>query len=249
KRDELLGQSRSQAAAPVGGTGKTPVEGGLAANANAIRSAAAEAVRLNKLKEVLEESERQLRSESTSQLRVGGHSFADAFQNIIEETSKYRSDEVRQYFRNLSNALEGRQSLDRGTATALIFNMGGYLADWRHKQIGGVVVALHQIYEAFPFLTHLAPEDVPKPGAATDQKLMERVRTAFDDLLSKIDTAITKIGAEDGIDPFDLREAVAETRNSLSPAMKQVLDQAIEHYHVVQFWKDMGLTFLQVLLI
>jgi Domain of unknown function (DUF4157) len=246
KRDELLGQGQPPTAAPAGD--KAAKDRALAANANAIRSAAAEAVRLNNLKEELEDSERQLRSESTSQLRVGGHSFSEAFQEMLNQTSKYRSAYVRQYFRALSQSLSGQRSLDRGTATALIFNMGRELADWRHKQIGGVIVALDQIYEAFPFLTQLAPADVPKAGEATDQELMEKVRSAFGDLLSKIDTAIIKIGAGD-IDPFNLREAVTETRDSLSPAMKQVLDKAMEDFQVVQFWKDMGWTFAQVLLV
>ncbi len=246
KRDELLNPAQTKAAAP--GAANQQAQQGAAVNAKAIRSAAKEAVHLNQVKEELEDSERHLRLESTALLRIGGDSFAEALKKLIDETNPYRTDEIRQIFAALSRNLGGQQSLDRGVATAIIFNLGRSLAEWRHKQVGGIVVALDQIYEQFPFLTQLAPKDVPQEAEATDQQLMEKVRTAYGELLSKIDIAITKIGAG-SIDPFDLPEAVAETRISLSPQQKQVLAQAMEHYQVVQFWTDMGLTLAQVLLV
>jgi hypothetical protein len=77
---------------------------------------------------------------------------------------------------------------------------------------------------------------------------MQSVSKAYDELVEKIDTAITKIGAGD-IHAFDLPEAVRETRDSLSPAMRGVLDKAKQDHEVLQFWANMGLTFLQVLLV
>ena len=243
KRDELLQQATSTSPTP-----SQAAKTDTATNAQAIRAAAKEAVALGQKKDLLQGSERRLLSESGSQTRTGGDSFTVAFKTLIDETAPYRSDDIRRYFAALRDNLSSTQSLDRGMQTALIFTMGRYLAEWRHRQIGGIVVAINGIYEQFPFLAQLAPEDVPQEGQATNEQLMDKVRGAFKDLLAKIDNAIIKIGAGD-IDPFDLPEAVKATRDSLSPALKSILAQEIEHHQVVQFWTDMGLTLAQVVLV
>jgi hypothetical protein len=243
KRDELLNQK------PPGAGAKTQPAGNSAAdNAKAIRAAAKEAVRLNEKKDLLQSSESRLRLESTSQLRSFDDPFMVAFKKLIDETNPYRTAEVQNYFAILGENLGHAKSLDRGTQTALIFNMGRYLADWRHKQVLGIVMALNQIYEQFPFMARLAPEDVPKEGQATDDQLMAKVKDAFAELLEKIDQAVIDIG-RGKIEAFELKEAVKETKQSLPPSLKTILAQAMEDREVTRFWTDMGLTLAQVLLV
>jgi hypothetical protein len=242
-RDELespAGKTESGAA------GASAVRSPSSQNTNAIRAAAGEASRLLQLKDVLEESERQLRLESTSQLRAGGGSFSDALEKIDEYSREYRGPWGRAYFARLAERLQGIDRLDRGTATALIFNMGQDLSGWRHKQVNGVTVALNHLYERFPFLAHMDPEDIV--AAVTDTAVMERMREAFTDLLLHIDNATADMGSGE-VDPFNLPQAVKFTKESLPAQWQTVLDQAIHRHQLFEFWLGMGLTALQMLLV
>jgi len=242
-RDELESQTQT-----ASGGAAQPKEGQspAARNTSAIRAAAAETARLRQLKDTLEESEHQLRLESTSQLRVGGGSFSDALEHIDEYSREYRGPWARAYFARLAERLQGVDRIDRGTATALIFNMGRDLAGWRQNQVNGVIVSLDQLYERFPFLAHMDPEGIV--GAGTDALVLERVRGAFTELLLKIDNAIADMGSGN-IDPFNLPQAVKFTKESLPGPWQAVLDQAIQRHQLHEFWLGMGLTVFQMLLV
>jgi Domain of unknown function (DUF4157) len=218
-------------------------------NAQAIRAAAKTAVFLAQKREDLEGSARDFDLEATSQLRAGGDSFQEALEFMFNHAVEYMSPDIRSYLNRILESLKGQSRIDRGVATSLIFNMGRTLAEWRRKQATGVGVALNSVYEQFPFFAQLAPEDVPTEWEASSSDVMDRVSDAYATVLDKIDEVIVKIGAEDDIDPFDLPEAVNVTRDTLSPAQQQILDQAMQDRKEREFWLNMGLTIAQILVV
>jgi hypothetical protein len=263
KRDELLGkpQSPDQAGEPLGLYGAGAGAGasaemqdaavsdpGTIKNAEAVRAAAKTASFLAQKRKKLEDSARAFDLEAGSQGRVGGDSFMDALRFMYNESWDDQSDEINSYLHRLHESLKGKKTIERGMATSIIFGGCRYLEEWRWKQANGVTAALDQIYQQFPFFAQLSPSDVPEQGRASSAEVMGRVRDAYDLLLWKIDGAIVEIGGN-GIDPFDLPEAVKVTRDNLSPAQQQILDQAMQDRQARQFWLDMGLTLAQVLVV
>jgi hypothetical protein len=131
---------------------------------------------------------------------------------------------------------------------APLWKLAGDLVRWRQTQITGVNLSIAKIYEAFPFMTLLDAERIRGGPLSTTDALMAAVREAYDDLLEKVDVAITKIGSGN-IDPYDLPEAIETTRLRLPPDQRTALDQILHAHQIVEFYKTMGLSVAQIALV
>lgn len=216
----------------------------------AIRAAAKSIAFLNILKKELE------RYHTTLNILEGSVLINSRTESRIESwlgrmrnsTVPYCSDEIVSYFNERIMTLGSIRNLDLVGAALSI--MARNLKDWRRRQIDGVNVALYHLYDKFPFFTQLPTEAVitGNPSFQSNAGLVKGVNTAFADLLEKIDKAIIQIGSED-IHPFDLPEAIKVAKTNLPENLQPFVDRVLRDRQVVQFWKSMGLTLLQTVLV
>jgi hypothetical protein len=245
RRSEMLNTAGEQAGLQTPDT--APQNATAAQTPQAIRATAEQIAKLDAMKERLTEYRDNLRSVSRQAIistRTSGR-VTDWAGELVENSEEYRSSQVN---RNLHTSLGALLHVDRlDDAAPIIWGAGTYLADWRQKQIDGVDTSLTYLYDAFPFFSHLAAEDVTAHrGGDTD--LMTRVQGAYVDLLEHIDAAIAKIGAGD-IDAMKLPVAVRMVKTSLPLTLRPAIDQVLQDQEVREFWTSMGLTVLQAALV
>ena len=240
RRDELLHPERLPKEAEV-----TKVS--RAEAMRSVRKAALSLLSLNQVKEELESSRSDLRGVASGAIQgcwvldlcIDGWS-----ETIYNSTRSYETPEIRDYLHERAETL--RRGIPQNLGRAFFAVMGDYLANWRAKQISGIIASIGELYSQFPmFKTFDAVDLLTRPEFATEVGLSRGLTRAYDELLNNVDEVIVKIG-RGSIHPFDLPEAVRLTRESLPGNLQAEFNRVLKDHKTWEFWKTMGLTIAQV---
>jgi hypothetical protein len=239
RRDEMLQDLRAKP--KPGAEGASP----RAEVAEDLAQAAKVALELGGLKKRLEGYRDNLHLvEAEADKPSSDPPFADWFKALIDNTEEHRGREAWSILVGLKTA-SSRASLRN--LPLIYFGNARALKELRERQIDGVSLALSKVYEVAPFLAKVDPMAIFL--ASNEDVLLSRVSNGYEELLAKVDEAIARIGAEDGIDPLDLPLAVSAVKASLPASLKPEVDRAVDAHQYSEFWWSIGLTAAQAALV
>lgn len=167
----------------------------------------------------------------------------DAMEEMNEHAPQYMTEDVRSALRESFNSAQ-----QTGSYNLFAIGASQYLLNWRNQQVFGVRQGISKVYEQFPVFAQLDAEDVAGGDYESDQQLIQAIEQSYTSILGDVDDAIRDIATND-IHPFDLPKAVEVTRQGLPQPITQALNQAMEQREINRFWLNMGLTFLEALIV
>ncbi len=231
-------QRRQQVAEHPEGRGEDPAFSELRRVSHAI-------MRLNEAMEVLEDSRHHLKLAHSNTLGRRGD-VGDTLEAIVQHGSAFVSADARA-------GLSASYSITRSRGTASdywMFAWGAtnYLLRLREVQILGIKQSLSFIHRSHPVFAYLDAASVSSGEIFSDQELFKASEESYQKLVTAVDRAIGQIATGD-IHPFDLPLAVQMTRTWLNGPTKQALDEAIRDREVLDFWKGIGLSLLETLVV